>query len=111
MRIGPVPVLGFGVYQSPPGETTKQAVLEALRLGYRHIDTAQWYRNEADVGAAIRESGIPRSEIFVTSKVFTVDKAKDGDGFKFALEAVRLSHKALGLEYIGARAPPSCCCA
>jgi len=111
MRIGPVPVLGFGVYQSPPGETTRQAVLEALRLGYRHIDTAQFYRNEADVGAAIRESGIPRSEIFVTSKVFTVDKAKDGDGFKFALEAVRLSHKALGLEYIGARAPPSCCCA
>ena len=58
-----MPVLGLGVYKS--GEDTKQAVLDALAAGYRHIDTAALYKNEAMVGEAIRESGIPREEILL----------------------------------------------
>ncbi|GLD92307.1 hypothetical protein PINS_up000840 [Pythium insidiosum] len=64
-----IPVIGLGVFQSRPGSETYKAVLNALRIGYRHIDTAQGYENEADVGRAIADSGIPRSEIFVTSKI------------------------------------------
>jgi 2,5-diketo-D-gluconate reductase A len=63
-----IPQLGFGVYQIPPGETVK-ATTTALEIGYRHIDTAQMYGNEREVGIAVRESGIPRDEVFVTSKV------------------------------------------
>lgn len=63
-----IPQLGFGVYLSAP-EVCKTSCLEALKAGYRHIDTAQYYENEAEVGKAIRESGIPRSEIFVTTKI------------------------------------------
>jgi 2,5-diketo-D-gluconate reductase A len=63
-----IPQLGFGVFQIPP-EQTKDAIALALRIGYRHIDTAQMYRNEAGVGEAVRDSGIDRSEIFVTSKL------------------------------------------
>ncbi|TMW65478.1 hypothetical protein Poli38472_008120 [Pythium oligandrum] len=64
-----IPVIGLGVYQSEPGAETYNAVLSALKLGYRHIDTAQFYRNEADVGKAIVDSGVPRDQIFVTSKI------------------------------------------
>ena len=64
-----IPAIGFGTWQTPPGEVTYIAVGEALRAGYRHIDTAQAYGNEASVGKAILDSGIPRSEIFVTSKL------------------------------------------
>ncbi|KAF1775369.1 NADP-dependent oxidoreductase domain [Phytophthora cactorum] len=64
-----IPVVGLGVYQSEPGPETCNAVLSALKLGYRHIDTAQYYDNEGDVGRAIKDSGIPREEIFVTSKL------------------------------------------
>jgi len=63
-----VPQLGFGVFQIP-ADATKQAVLQALEIGYRHIDTAQMYGNEAQVGQAVRESGLDRSELFVTSKL------------------------------------------
>jgi 2,5-diketo-D-gluconate reductase A len=63
-----IPQLGLGVFQIDRSDT-KRAVLEALEVGYRHIDTAEMYRNEAEVGQAIRESGIDRSEIFVTSKL------------------------------------------
>ncbi|MDQ3734674.1 MAG: aldo/keto reductase [Actinomycetota bacterium] len=63
-----IPQLGFGVFQVPP-EETEQAVAAALKVGYRHIDTAQMYGNEAGVGAAIRRSGIPRDEIYVTTKL------------------------------------------
>ncbi len=65
-----MPSLGFGVYQIPPGFETEQAVASALEVGYRLIDTAAFYRNEADVGRAIKKSGIPRAEIFVTTKLF-----------------------------------------
>ena len=63
-----IPQLGFGVFQIPP-ESTKEAVLTALRTGYRHIDTAQMYGNEQGVGEAIAESGVPREELFVTTKL------------------------------------------
>lgn len=63
-----IPQLGFGVYQIKP-EDTVEAVTKALELGYRHIDTAEMYGNEREVGEAVRASGIPRSEIFITSKL------------------------------------------
>ena len=63
-----IPQLGFGVFQITPGDTEK-TVAQALEIGYRHIDTAQMYGNEAQVGAAVAASGIPRDEIFVTSKL------------------------------------------
>ena len=64
-----MPMLGFGVYQIPPAET-EQAVASALEAGYRHIDTASGYDNERGVGAAIAASGIPRDELFVTTKLW-----------------------------------------
>jgi 2,5-diketo-D-gluconate reductase A len=63
-----IPQLGFGTFQIPPAET-RAATLEALRAGYRHIDTAEMYRNEREVAQAVRDSGVPRDEIFVTSKL------------------------------------------
>ncbi len=63
-----IPQLGFGVFQIPP-EQTREATLSALEVGYRHIDTAEMYGNEKEVGEAVRESGIDREEIFVTSKL------------------------------------------
>jgi 2,5-diketo-D-gluconate reductase A len=63
-----IPQLGFGVYQIKPEDTVK-ATTSALEIGYRHIDTAQMYGNEREVGLAVRESGIPRDEVFVTSKL------------------------------------------
>ncbi|HEY1923436.1 MAG TPA: aldo/keto reductase, partial [Tepidisphaeraceae bacterium] len=68
-----MPWLGFGTFQSPPGQVAEDSVLWALQAGYRHIDTAALYKNEADVGKAIRKSGIPRDEIFVTTKVWNAD--------------------------------------
>src|SRR5579862_9853159 len=63
-----IPQLGFGVFQIEPGETA-EAVGHALEVGYRHIDTAEMYRNERGVGEAIRASGIDRREVFITSKL------------------------------------------
>lgn len=64
------PILGFGTYQISPSQT-KAAVAEALKLGYRSIDTAQYYRNEAGVGAAVKASGLPCEELFITTKAMT----------------------------------------
>ncbi len=63
-----LPLLGLGVWQVPDGATCESAVRAALELGYRHIDTAQAYGNEASVGRALRDSGVPREEIFITTK-------------------------------------------
>lgn len=63
-----LPVLGLGVYKAT-GDECRDAVLSALKLGYRHIDTAQFYQNEAEVGDAVRSSGVPREQIWVTTKV------------------------------------------
>ncbi len=64
-----MPVLGLGVYQMAPGRETEQAIEWAFEAGYRHIDTAMMYRNEESVGAAIRRSGLPRDDVFVTTKI------------------------------------------
>lgn len=90
-----LPRLGFGVYQSPRGEVTRLAVGEALRAGYRHVDTARIYNNEEDVGAAIRESGIERSEVFVATKLWN-----DDQGLESALRAFDASLDRLGLDYV-----------
>lgn len=63
-----IPQLGFGVFQVPPDQT-REATLAALKIGYRHVDTAEMYRNERGVGEAVRESGLDRGEVFVTSKL------------------------------------------
>jgi len=65
-----IPVLGFGVWQVPDGGECERAVRWALEAGYRHIDTAQAYRNEASVGRALRDSGVPREDVFITTKFY-----------------------------------------
>lgn len=65
---GRLPVIGFGVYQIDPPDTVA-AILRAVSAGYRHIDTAQLYQNEAQVGVALKECGLPREQIFVTTKI------------------------------------------
>lgn len=90
-----LPVLGLGVFQTPVGAATRAAVRSALDQGYRHIDTAALYRNEADVGAAVRESGVPREEVFVTTKLWN-----DDQGFDSAVRAFEKSRAALGLGYV-----------
>ena len=90
-----MPWLGFGVFLSPVGEETYNSVRWALDAGYRHIDTATIYENEEDVGKAIRESGVPREEIFVTTKVWNDDQ-RSGK----VREAFDLSRKLLGMDVI-----------
>jgi len=87
-----IPSIGFGTYKIPPAQAFS-AVTEALRVGYRHIDTAMIYVNEEEVGRAIRESGIPRKEIFVTTKLWNADHADARAAFETSL-------KKLGLDYI-----------
>ena len=73
-----IPSPGFGTYLMPEEPATVDAIVQALRLGYRHIDTAYFYGNETCVGEAIRASGLPREEIFVTSKVWNTDRGYQG---------------------------------
>ncbi|WP_104089603.1 aldo/keto reductase [Arthrobacter sp. GMC3] len=87
-----IPQLGFGVFQIPP-EETRLAVTEALAAGYRHIDTAAAYRNESGVGAAIAESGLPREDIFITTKLRNGDQGSPREAFA-------ASRKALGVDWI-----------
>src|SRR5207244_10789112 len=72
-----MPILGLGVYQTPPGRVTQNSVKFALKLGYRHVDTARIYGNEADVGEAVRESGILREVLFVTTILWNSDQEYD----------------------------------
>ncbi|KPG69300.1 MULTISPECIES: aldo/keto reductase [unclassified Enterococcus] len=72
-----IPELGFGTWQTPNGEVAVDSVKKALAAGYRHIDTAQGYKNEASVGQAIKESGIPREEIFLTTKLWNGNHSYD----------------------------------
>jgi 2,5-diketo-D-gluconate reductase A len=90
----PMPVLGFGVYQIPP-EQTEQAVTDALSAGYRHIDTAAAYGNEEAVGRALAASGIPRDELFVTTKLWVSDAGEDA-----ARRAFETSLQRLGLDHL-----------
>jgi diketogulonate reductase-like aldo/keto reductase len=89
-----IPALGLGVFQTPPDETTA-AVQEALRLGYRHIDTAAAYGNEREVGEAIRHSGIARDEIFLETKIWISDY-----GYDETLQGFEKSARKLGVEQI-----------
>ena len=90
-----LPQVGFGTWQVKPGEEAYQAVKKALKHGYRHIDTALAYGNEASVGKAIRDSGIPRNEIFVTTKLPAEKKTAEE-----AENAINESLKNLDLDYI-----------
>ena len=90
-----IPAVGFGVFLIPNDGSTYDAVTKALHLGYRHIDTAAAYFNEDEVGRAVRDSGIPRDEIFVTSKLWLQDY-----GYDAACKGIDASLKKLGLDYI-----------
>ncbi len=90
-----IPQVGLGVWQSPQGSPTQNAVRAALELGYRHVDTARVYRNEHDVGAAVRASGVPRDQVFVTTKLWN-----DDQGYDSALRALDKSLERLGLDYV-----------
>lgn len=90
-----IPKVGFGTWQIPNGLEAYDAVTKALNAGYRHIDTAQGYRNEDSVGKAIKDSGIPREEIFITTKLES--HIKDYDQ---TLQTFEASLKALGVDYI-----------
>jgi diketogulonate reductase-like aldo/keto reductase len=87
-----IPQLGFGVFQIPPGKSTQAAVEAALAVGYRHVDTAAVYRNEADVGAAIRASGLERDSVWVTTKLANADQSATTArrAFEASLERLRL---------------------
>jgi 2,5-diketo-D-gluconate reductase A len=89
-----IPQLGYGVFQVPPKET-EQPVAEALAAGYRHIDTAAAYRNEGGVGLALRASGIPRDELFITTKCWNEDQ-----GYEQAKRACRESLDRLELSHL-----------
>ncbi|MCU1550099.1 MAG: putative oxidoreductase [Glaciihabitans sp.] len=89
-----IPQLGFGVFQIAPAET-REATLDALEVGYRHIDTAEMYGNEKEVGQAVAESGIPREDVFVTSKLNNGFHARDA-----ALRAFDGTLEALGFDYL-----------
>lgn len=90
-----IPVVGFGTWQTPDGDVAYQSVLDALKAGYRHIDTAAAYGNEASVGRAIKDSGIPREELFITSKLWN-----DSHSYEAAKIALDKSLKLLGLDYL-----------
>lgn len=90
-----LPKIGFGTWQVPNGDIAYQSVMMALKNGYRHIDTAAAYRNEVSVGKAIKDSGIPREEIFVTSKLQSHIKTYEG-----TLEAFEQTMKELDLEVL-----------
>ena len=90
-----MPMVGFGVFQIRDDETTQKVVEEAIKVGYRLIDTAQSYGNEEAVGKAIKSSGVPREELFITSKLWISDMSYDG-----AKKAFAESLSKLDLDYI-----------
>ena len=90
-----IPAIGLGVYRSAPGSETFQAVTSAIKLGYRHIDTAQFYENELDVGRAINQCGIPREELFVTTKLDILNW-----GYDASIKTIRESLRKLNTPFI-----------
>ena len=90
-----IPCLGFGTWQTPDGETAVRSVLCALEAGYTHIDTAQAYGNEESVGKAIRLSGIPRGELFITTKLWNANHS-----YELAMRSFEESMNKLGLDYL-----------
>ena len=92
---GVIPSVGLGVYKFDPDEYGKQSILAALHAGYRHIDTAQFYQNEKEVGEAVIESGIPREDLFITTKLWL-----SNFGYQNAVEAIQTSLAKLNTPYI-----------
>lgn len=90
-----IPRLGFGTWQTPDGQVAVDSVLAAFEAGYRHVDTAAAYNNEAGVGEAIRQSSLSREEIFVTTKLWNSER-----GYEKTLAAFEVSMEKLGLEYL-----------
>jgi diketogulonate reductase-like aldo/keto reductase len=90
-----IPAIGFGTYRTPPGAETEQSVAEAIKAGYRSIDGAAAYRNEASVGTAIKNSGIAREELFITSKLWNDEK-----GYEATHRAFQKTMEELQLEYL-----------
>ena len=90
-----IPAVGLGTWQTPDDETGYQAVLSALKLGYRHIDTAQGYRNEDIVGRAVRDSGISREEVFITSKL-----DNPNHGYDNTIRSFEETLQKLGTDYV-----------
>ncbi|MDS3244247.1 aldo/keto reductase [Streptococcus pneumoniae] len=90
-----IPVLGFGTFKAMDGEEAYRAVLEALKAGYRHIDTAAIYQNEESVGQAIKDSGVPREEMFVTTKLWNSQQT-----YEQTRQALEKSIEKLGLDYL-----------
>ncbi|MFE6170414.1 aldo/keto reductase [Viridibacillus arvi] len=90
-----VPILGFGTFQITDPKLAETSVKEAIKAGYRHIDTAQSYMNEEAVGRGIAGSGVPREELFITTKIWVENVSYDGVKFSF-----ERSLKRLGLEYV-----------
>ena len=90
-----MPLIGLGVWDAKSGKETFDAVIHALETGYRHIDTAEMYGNEKDVGSAVIDSGLAREEIFITTKLWD-----SGLGFDHALNAFDVSLRKLNLEYV-----------
>lgn len=90
-----MPAIGFGTWQITPDSAAKDMVLSALQAGYRVIDTAHIYGNERGVGEAIRESGIPREDLFITTKLWNTDQ-----GYDRTMKACEESLGKLGLDYL-----------
>ena len=90
-----IPGVGFGTWQTPDGETAVNAVKKAIESGYRHIDTAAAYKNEGSVGQAIRESGVDRKDLFITSKLWNSER-----GYETTKAAFDNTLKALGTDYL-----------
>jgi 2,5-diketo-D-gluconate reductase A len=89
-----IPILGFGVFQIP-AEKTEQAVIDAIKAGYRHIDTAQAYMNETEVGLGVKNSGVAREELFITTKIWIENVSYDG-----VMNSFQGSLDRLGIDYV-----------
>ncbi len=90
-----IPCIGYGTWQTPKGDVARDVVKEALRLGYRHIDCAACYGNEKSVGEGIKECGLPREEIFVTSKLWNTER-----GYEKTMAAFEKTRSDLQLDYL-----------
>lgn len=90
-----IPVIGFGTWQTPDGEVAEKSVLAALETGYRHIDTAAAYGNEESVGRAIKKSGVPREQIYLTTKLWNTEHT-----YEKTEAAIQESMKKLGVDYL-----------
>ena len=90
-----IPCIGYGTWQTPGGDVARDSVKKALELGYRHVDTATVYGNEASVGEGIRLSGVKREDVFLTTKQWTNER-----GFENTMAAAERALKTLGVDYL-----------